>query len=256
MIGAIAGDVIGSVYEHSNIKSTDFPLFQKSSRFTDDSVMSLALADALVHGRDIAQNFRRFYGWYPRVGYGNLFKAWAKDASFGAYNSYGNGSAMRVAASAYAFDTAEQVLACARESAVITHNHPEGIKGAEAIALGTFLARTGHTKSEILSNIVDQSGYHLEFSLDEIRDDYFFDTTCQGSVPQALVAFREGKDFEDTIRLAISIGGDSDTIACMTGALSAAFYQFIPDVIEIEVRARLDERLAGVLRLFEEKFLL
>ncbi len=255
MIGAIAGDVIGSIYEQANIKTKDFPLFQKECVFTDDTVMALALADAFLHGRDIAENFRRFYAWYPRAGYGNMFKAWALDTSREAYNSYGNGSAMRVTAAAYAFDTAEEVLANAAESAVVTHNHPEGIKGAESIALATFLARKGHSKDAILSAVIDVSGYDLDFSLDDIRDEYFFDTTCQGSVPQALVAFRESTDFEDAVRSAISIGGDSDTIACMTGSIAEAFYQSVPIGIDQEVRNRLDERLAGVLKLFEDRFI-
>jgi len=254
MIGAVAGDVIGSVYEQANIKTKDFPLFQRDCVFTDDTVMLLALADAFLHGRDFGTNFRRFYSWYPRAGYGNMFKAWAVDPSREAYNSFGNGSAMRVAAVAYACDAAKEVLEKAEESAAVTHNHSEGIKGAKAIALATFLARTGKTKDAILNAVVDVTGYDLEFSLDEIRDDYIFDATCQGSVPQALVAFREGIDFEDVIRSAVSIGGDSDTIACMAGAVAGAYFCSVPSEISDEVRGRLDERLAGVLELFEERF--
>jgi len=254
MIGAIAGDIIGSVFEQANIKHKDFPLFCKRSRFTDDTVMSLALADALLHGRDIGENFRRFYRWYPRAGYGNLFKHWASTPDAPAYNSYGNGSAMRVTACAYARDSLEAVLACARESAAVTHDHPEGIKGAEAIALGTFLARKGDGKADILAGIEALTGYDLGFSLADIRAVYTFDATCQGSVPQALVAFREGIDFEDVVRCAISVGGDSDTIACMAGAIAGAFYG-VPDPIAAVVRARLDQRLYGVLALFENQFL-
>lgn len=255
MIGAIAGDVIGSVYEQANIKTKDFQLFQKACSYTDDTVMALALADAFLHGRDIGSNFRRFYSWYPRAGYGNMFKAWATDPSREAYNSYGNGSAMRVTAVAYASDTSEEVLEKAEESAVVTHNHPEGVKGAKAIALATFLAKDGKSKDAVLDAVIDETGYDLEFSLDDIRDDYFFDTTCQGSVPQALVAFRESADFEDAIRSAISIGGDSDTIACMAGSIAAAYYHSVPTEIDLEVRSRLDERLSGVLSLFEDRFI-
>jgi ADP-ribosylglycohydrolase len=158
IIGAIAGDVIGSVFEQANIKHKDFPLFCKQSRFTDDTVMSLALADALLHGRDMAENFRRFYRWNPRAGYGTLFKHWASTPGAPAYNSFGNGSAMRVAACAYANESREAVLACARASAAETHNHPEGIKGAEAIALGVFLAREGRGKAEILAEIPQHAG--------------------------------------------------------------------------------------------------
>ena len=254
MIGAIAGDMIGSVFEQANIKHKDFPLFCKQSCFTDDTVMSLALADALLHGRDVAENFRRFYRWYPRAGYGTLFKHWASTPDAPAYNSFGNGSAMRVAACSYAFENREDVLACARESAEVTHDHPEGIKGAEAVALGVFLARNGLGKADILAEIVAHTGYDLGFTLADIRATYSFDATCQGSVPQALVAFREGLDFEDVIRCAVSIGGDSDTIACMAGAIAGAHYG-VPKAIKLEVRGRLDERLSGVLALFETRFL-
>lgn len=253
MIGAIAGDIIGSVFEQANIKHKEFSLFCKQSHFTDDSVMTLALADALLHGRDIAANFRRFYQWYPRAGYGNLFKHWASSPEAPAYNSYGNGSAMRVAACAAAHESREVVLACARKSAAVTHNHPEGIKGAEAIALGAFLARKEYSKADILAEIVAYSGYDLGFSLADIRAGYFFDATCQGSVPQALVAFREGADFEDVIRCAVSIGGDTDTIACMAGAIAGAHYG-VPMAIAKGVRGRLDERLSGVLALYEARF--
>ena len=254
MIGAIAGDVIGSVFEQANIKHKDFPLFCKQSRVTDDTVMSLALADTLLHGRDIAENFRRFYRWYPRAGYGTLFKHWASTPNAPAYHSFGNGSAMRVAGCAYANESRETVLACARASAAVTHNHPEGIKGAEAIALGVFLAREGRAKAEILAEVQAHTGYELGFTLDSIRASYSFDATCQGSVPQALVAFREGQDFEDVIRCAVSIGGDSDTIACMAGAIAGAHYG-VPQAIALEVQGRLDERLSGVLALFENQFM-
>ena len=255
MIGAIAGDVIGSVFEQSNVKSKDFALFSRQSRFTDDTVMSLALADALIHGRDISECYRRFHDWYPKAGYGHMFKKWAQTPEHGPYNSYGNGSAMRVSAVAWAFDDEADVLAWARDSAIVTHDHEEGIKGAEAVALATFLAREHRSKDHILAAVIDRTGYDLDFTLDQIRADYFFDATCQGSVPQALAAFRDGEDFEDTIRLAISVGGDSDTIACMAGAIASAFYGGVPRPIDVEVRDRLDERLAGVLALFEERYL-
>ncbi len=255
MIGAIAGDVIGSVFEQSNVKSTDFALFSRESRFTDDTVLSLALADALIHERDIAESYRRFHDWYPKAGYGHLFRNWARNRDLGPYNSFGNGSAMRVSAVAWVFEDEETVLAKAHESAVVTHDHEEGIKGAEAVALATFLARKQLSKDRILAAVIDRTGYGLDFTLDQIRPGYSFDATCQGSVPQALVAFREGADFEDSLRLAISIGGDSDTIACMTGAIAAAFHGSVPQSIDEGVRGRLDERLGGVLALFEERFL-
>ena len=255
MIGAIAGDVIGSVFEGSNLKSKDFPLFSRDSRFTDDSVLTAAVADSVLHGRDYADSFRAFYGWYPWAGYGFLFSNWARNPFLEAYGSYGNGSAMRVSPIAWAFGTQEEVLTEAARSAAATHNSVEGIKGAQAIALAAYLARTGKTKSAIMSAIVDRFGYDLDFTLDGIRSDYGFDVTCQGTVPQALVAFRDSEDFEDAIRSAISIGGDSDTIACMAGSVAAAFHGGVPTKIDGAVRARLDERLNGILDLFERRFL-
>lgn len=253
IIGAIAGDVIGSVYEGRNVKSTDFPLFSPASGPTDDSVLTLALADALLHGRDIAASFRRYYALYPHAGYGAMFHDWAMSPGMGPYGSFGNGSAMRVSPVAWAFDDETAVLDAARDSAAVSHDHPEGIKGAQAIALAAFLARKGTGKDGILEPVAARTGYDLGFSLDEIRPRYRFDATCQGSVPQALVAFREGRDFEDTIRRAVSIGGDSDTIACMAGAVAGAHFG-VPGEIDAETRARLDERLNGVLAAFEARF--
>lgn len=255
MIGAIAGDVIGSVFEGSNLKSKDFPLFSRDSRFTDDSVLTAAVADCVLHGRDYADAYRAFYAWYPRAGFGFLFANWARSPREAAYGSYGNGAAMRVSPIAWAFETLEEVLSEAARSAAATHNSAEGIKGAQAIAMATYLARQGKTKSAILSAVVDRFRYDLDFTLDGIRSDYAFDATCQGTVPQALVAFRDSGDFEDAVRSAISIGGDSDTIACMAGSVAAAFHGGVPEDIDAAVRARLDERLNGILDLFERRCL-
>lgn len=254
ILGAIAGDVIGSRFERTNIKSKTFALFSPDSRFTDDTVLTLALADALVSGQEVSEGFRSFGLAYPDAGYGGTFRKWLSDAKMGPYGSYGNGSAMRVSPVAYVFDTVDEVLAAARESAVVTHNHPEGIKGAQAIALATFLARIGKSRDDILHNVIEHTDYDLDFTLDEIRPTYEFDATCQGSVPQALVAFRESQSFEDAVRSAISIGGDSDTIACMTGAIAAPYYGGVPDLIGQNVRRRLDGRLIAVLEGFEERY--
>lgn len=253
MIGAIAGDVIGSVFEHRNLRSTEFALFAPASRPTDDSVLTLALAEALLRGDDIPGTFRRYYALYPDAGYGAMFHEWAMTPGMGPYGSFGNGSAMRVSAVAWAHDDEAAVLEAARASTAVTHDHPEGIKGAEAIALATFLACKGLAKKEILDAVAARTGYDLGFTLDEIRPRYRFDPTCQGSVPQALVAFREGADFEDTVRRAVSIGGDSDTIACMAGAVAGAFHG-VPGEIDRETRARLDDHLSAVLRAFEARF--
>ncbi len=255
MIGAIAGDVIGSVFERRNARSKNFPLFSRESQFTDDSVLTVAVADCILHGRDYAGAFRQFHGWYPEAGYGFMFSQWARTPDLGPYGSYGNGSAMRVGPVAWAFETLDDVLSEAAATAAVTHNHAEGIKGAQAIAMATFLARKGKRREDILSAIIDRFGHDLEFTLDGIRADYQFDATCQGSVPQALVAFRESEDFEDAIRSAISIGGDSDTIACMTGSISAAYYGSVPCHIDRQVRDRLDDRLNGIVESFEQRFL-
>ena len=255
MLGAIAGDVIGSVFERRNLKSKDFPLFSRASQFTDDSVLTAAVADCLLHGRDYAEAFRAFYRWYPRAGYGFLFANWARNPQEEAYGSFGNGSAMRVSPVAWAHETLDEVLSEAAASAAVTHNSVDGIKGAQAVAAATFLARTGKSKGAILSAILDRFRYDLDFTLDDIRAHYRFDATCQGTVPQALVAFRDSTDFEDAIRSAISIGGDSDTLACMAGSIAAAYYGGVPSTIEAPVRDRLDERLNGILDLFERRFL-
>ena len=253
MIGAIAGDVIGSTYEHANVRHMGFDLFPDGSTFTDDTVMTLALAEAVMNGRDIAENYRRFCSWYPKAGYGDMFKAWAMDPTRGPYESYGNGAPMRVSPVVALATSRDEALNLATESAAPTHNHSEGIKGAQVIALAGFMAREGASKDDILAEAAKLSGYDLAFDLDDIRDHYTFDATCQGSVPQALVAFREGTDFEDTIRRAISIGGDSDTIACMAGTIAGPFFG-VPTEIDRQARARLDSRLSGILSNFETRF--
>ncbi len=202
-----------------------------------------------MNGHDIAETFRQYYALYPGAGYGAMFHEWAMTPGMGPYNSFGNGSAMRVSAVAWVHDDEAAVLDAARASAAVTHDHPEGI-----IALATFLARQGRTRDEIMDAVARLTAYDLSFSLDAIRPRYRFDPTCQGSVPQALVAFREGADFEDTLRRAISIGGDSDTIACMAGAIAGARHG-VPAEIDREVRARLDQRLSGVLSAFEARYL-
>ena len=254
ILGAIAGDVIGMRFERFNRKSKEFALFSHVSRFTDDTVLTLALADALTTGQDFAVGFRGFGLAYPDAGYGGTFRKWLSDPDMRPYGSYGNGAAMRVSPVAYAFHTEKEVLASARASAAVTHSHPEGIKGAEAIALAVFLARMGQSRDQILRRVVKLADYDLDFTLDDIRPTYRFDVSCQGSVPQALVAFREAADFEDAIRGAISIGGDSDTIACMAGAIAAPFFGGVPEEIGQEVRRRLDSRLNNVLAEFEARY--
>ena len=231
IIGAFAGDIIGSAYEFNNIKSTDFKLFPQGTYFKDDSVLTAATMDALLFDLDYAEVYQEFGQLYPHRGYGSNFKKWIYSANPKPYNSWGNGSAMRVSPIGWYCDTIESVLAEAKKSAEVTHNHPEGIKGAQAAAAAVFLARMGKTKTEIKQFITEQFGYNLNRTLDEIRPNYQFNESCQGSVPQAIIAFLESKNFEDAIRLAISIGGDSDTIACITGGIAEAFYKMIPQNI-------------------------
>ncbi|MCH8312080.1 MAG: ADP-ribosylglycohydrolase family protein [Nitrospinae bacterium] len=254
MIGAIAGDIIGSVYEYNNIKTTDFPLFQNESTFTDDTVLTVALADSILHGVDSAKKYQEYYNLYPHAGYGPGFSRWASSASTKPYNSWGNGSAMRVSPIGFAYESLEEVLDMAKKSAEVTHNHEEGIKGAQATACSVFLARTGKNKDFIRDTIRDSFSYSLDEPLASIREHYTFDPSCQGTVPQAITAFLESENYEDAIRKAISIGGDSDTIACITGGIAQAFYREIPDPILDKVYEILDSRLRQVVTLFCNRY--
>ena len=237
ILGAIAGDVIGSVYEFNNTRTTDFPLFKRETTFTDDTVMTIAIADAILHNKDFAQTILDYGKRYPNRGYGTSFFKWlAHDTPAPPYNSWGNGSAMRVSAVGFAYNDLDKVLKKAEKTAVVTHNHPEGIKGAQATAAAIFLARTGKNKAEIKAYIEQKFGYDLDFTLDEIRPTFPFDENCQGTVPQSIVAFLESTDYDSAIRLAISLGGDSDTIACITGGIAIAFYKEMPQVIVDKIR--------------------
>ncbi len=254
MIGAIAGDVIGSVYERFRVKRTDFPLFSDRCRFTDDTVLTVAVADAILQGVDYREKLKEYYRHYPYAGYGGAFAIWASSEHSEPYNSWGNGSAMRVSPVGFAFDALDEVLDQAMESAKVTHNHPEGIKGAQATAAAVFLARTGSTKSRIREYVQEAFRYDLSRSLDDIRPSYTFDVSCQGSVPQALTAFLESEDYEDAVRKAISLGGDSDTLACIAGGIAQAFYGGVPEFIVRTVRAILDERLNTVVERFSARY--
>jgi ADP-ribosylglycohydrolase len=256
MIGAIAGDIIGSVYESHCLKTTEFAIFTANSTFTDDTVLTIAVADCILHGKDYATTFKHYARKYPSAGFGGMFFEWVSSDSLAPYNSYGNGSAMRVSPVGFAFDTMEEVLAEARRSAEVTHNHLEGIKGAQAVATAIFLAREKESKSKIKEFIEKNFGYNLHQTLEEIRPNYYFDETCEGSVPQAIIAFLESDSFEDAVRKAISLGGDSDTLGCMTGGIAQAYYQTIPAYIIEEVRNRLDTELLKVVRQFNTKYCL
>lgn len=228
MLGAIAGDIIGQPYEgmRHNIRTTDFPLFQSYNHFTDDSVLTVSMADAILSGRPYGEKLKEYYDLYPRAGYGGAFKHWARSAATEPYNSYGNGSAMRVSPVGWAFDSIEEVLDQAKKSAEVTHSHLEGIKGAQAVAAAVYLARTGNSKESIRKYLEAELGYDLSESIDSLRTWYALDydplyISCQKSVPAALIAFIDSDGFEDAIRKVVSIGGDSDTLACITGAMQS-----------------------------------
>jgi len=254
MIGAIAGDIIGSVYEAHPIKTEDFPLFSPGCRFTDDTVMTVATADAILTGKGYAAAYKEWGRLYPHAGYGGMFRQWLRSDDSKPYNSFGNGSAMRVSPVGFAFDSLDKVLEEAKKSAEVTHNHPEGIKGAQAVAAAIYLARTGKGKKEIKDYIETTFDYDLSATLTEIRPGYRFDPTCRGSVPQAVIAFLESSSYEDAVRKAISLGGDTDTQACITGGIAQAYYKTIDDHIVKKVRALLHLRLLNVVDAFTAKY--
>jgi ADP-ribosylglycohydrolase len=253
MLGAMIGDIVGSVYEWHNIKTTDFPLFKQNCFFTDDTVLTAATAKVLMTDGDYTKTYQDFSRRYRGRGYGGNFSKWIYADRPQAYNSWGNGSAMRVSPVGFAFDTVDEVLAEAKRSAEVTHNHPEGIKGAQSTALAILMARQGATHEDIRDEISRRFGYDLHRTLDEIRPDYTFDVSCQGSVPEAIIAFLESKDYEDAIRKAISIGGDSDTIACITGGIAQAAYG-IPQMIASQGREFLPDEFKQIIDEFHTYF--
>lgn len=254
MIGAIAGDIAGSVYEWHNIKSKEFPLFTERCSFTDDSIHTIALADTILTGTPYVENLKTFYHQYPNAGYGGSFRRWAQSKHSEPYNSWGNGAAMRISPVGYAFDDLPTVLKKAEEFTAVTHNHPEGIKGGQSVAASIFLARTGKTKEDIRQYIETRFGYDLSRHVDEIRLTYAFDESSQGTVPQAIRAFLDSSDFEDAIRTAISLGGDSDTLACITGGIAQSFYGGVPSDIQKMAYSILDERLGTITRRFMAQY--
>ena len=254
MLGAIAGDMIGVPWEALGEKRYDFPLFTEFSRFSDDTAMTLAVAHALLEQRDYAQTMREFGRRYPAIGYGGHFERWIYDDSMGPYNSYGNGGAMRASPIGFAARSAEEALAEAARCAAPTHSHPEGIKGAQAVALAVFLARSGASKHDIRSEIVTRVGYDLDRTVAAIRPGYTFDVAAERSVPEALICFLDAPDFEGAVRNAISLGGDADTMACIAGAIAEAHWGGVPEPIAAEVHKRLPEELLGILQRFYARF--
>jgi len=254
MIGAIAGDIIGSVYEWNNIKTKEFELFSPRCFFTDDTVLTVALADSIMTGTPYVGNLKKFYRLYPDSGYGGSFHRWAQSKNSEPYNSWGNGAAMRISPAGYAYDDLDTVLQKAKEFTEITHNHPEGIKGGQATAAAIFLARKGKSKDEIKDFIETEFQYDLSKHVDEIRPSYKFNESSQETVPQAIRAFIDSTGFEDAIRTAVSLGGDTDTLACITGGIAQAFYGGVPDPIANKVYEFLDKRLGKITREFMKEF--
>lgn len=257
MIGAIIGDIIGSRFERANHKSTDFDLFTEECHFTDDTVMTLAVAKAILESQnDFTTLGANAIKWmqkigleYKSCGYGQMFYLWLRKSKPKPYQSFGNGAAMRISPVAYAANSYEQCITLADEVTMVSHNHPEGLKGAQATALATWLALNGESKT-IIRSIIEDHYYPLDFTIKGIRKKYRFDATCRGSVPQAIQAFLESSDFEDAIRLAVSIGGDSDTIAAITGGIAEAYYG-VPDQFRAKAVKYLPEDLNDILTEFE-----
>jgi ADP-ribosylglycohydrolase len=254
MLGAIVGDIIGSIHENLRIKRKDFELFPKICFYTDDTVLTIAVADAILSGKSYGDMIKKYARRHPLRGYGPKFSLWMMSPVSKPYNSFGNGSAMRVSPVAHAFNDVESVLLEAEKSAACTHNHPEGIKGAQAVALAIFLARTGADKEEIRKQISDRFNYNLNRSVDEIRPEYKFDITCPGSVPEAIIAFLDSTDFEDAIRNAVSLGGDADTQAAIAGSIAEAYYKRIPPHIFVKTWKKIPESFRKVIVSFSKRY--
>ncbi|HXE43553.1 MAG TPA: ADP-ribosylglycohydrolase family protein, partial [Candidatus Baltobacteraceae bacterium] len=245
---------IGSVFEGRATKSKDFPIFTSDCVFTDDTVMTTAVANSILRDGDYVKSFKHFGRKYPGAGYGGSFFDWIHSAKIEPYFSFGNGSAMRVSPIGFAFNSIEEILREAKKSADVTHNHPEGVKGAQAVALAIFLARQNQSKAQIKREISERFGYDLNRTLEQIRPGYYFDVTCQGSVPESIIAFLESENYEDAVRKAVSLGGDADTMACIAGGIAQAFYKSIPLEFVEETRSRLPADLLSVMDEFNQRY--
>lgn len=254
MLGAIAGDVIGSTYEFWPAKDAGFELFLPQAMLTDDSLLTLAVAEWLLDGSALVPLFKRAVEQNRGAGWGGMFAQWATGSSVEPYNSFGNGSAMRVSPVGWAFDTLEETLEAAARSAAVTHNHPEGIKGAQAVAAAIFLARHGTSKADIRREITHRFAYDLSRGYEEVRRDATFNETCQVSVPEAIIAFLDSDSFEDAVRKAVWLRADADTQASIAGGIAQAFYAGVPSKIRAKTLERLDGRQIELFRRFEDKF--
>ncbi len=251
MLGAITGDIVGSIYEHSNIKTKEFPFFGDRCTFTDDSVCTVAVADCLMAGGDFADYLRRYVLRHPRRGYGGMFQRWATAWESAPYNSWGNGSAMRVSPVAHVARDERDALDLADQSSSVTHNHPDAVAGAQAVTLAMWMAKEGADAMTIRQDIGDRFDYDLSRTVDEIRPSYAFDVSSAGTVPQAITCALEATDYEDAVRNAVSIGGDTDTIACITGGIAEVMFG-LPGVIAEISRSYLTDDLVEVVDRFVE----
>jgi len=252
MLGVIVGDIIGSIYEFDNHRSKQFPLFGNGCDYTDDTVLTVAVAECIMNNGDYAEYIKGYARKFPARGYGGMFAQWIRSDDMEAYNSWGNGSAMRVSAVGFAFDDLQSVVEEAKKSAEVTHNHPEGIKGAQATAVAIYMARKGQSKEQIKAAIAKSFGYDLDRTIDAIRPIYIFNESCQGTVPEAIIAFLESTDFEDAIRNAVSLGGDTDTLTCITGGIAEAFYGGVPKDIAEKAMTYLPPLMQDVVKEFRE----
>lgn len=255
MLGAIAGDIAGSIYERAPVKTKSFPLIDITSTFTDDSILTVAVADVLLSGGDYSDTFQRYYHRYPDRGYGEGFTRWVQAGGPPGFRSASNGAAMRICPVGWAFDSLEEVLEEARKCTIVSHNHIDSIKGAQAVASAVFLARIGKTKEEIRNHLQLSFGYNLQRKLVNIRPDYRFDVSCAGSVPEAIIAFLEANNTEDAIRNAISLGGDSDTMACIAGAIAEACFGEIPDLLRTAINNYLPTEFMQIITAFQRRYM-
>lgn len=253
MLGAIIGDIAGSIYEFNPVRTKNFPFFTAQSRYTDDTILTIAVAYSILTGQDYTTSLK-YFGRKYQASYGSHFYEWLASESTVAYNSWGNGAAMRVSPVGFAFNSVTEILAEAKRSAEVTHDHPEGIKGAQATALAIYLARIGESKEQIKAEISRRFRYNLGRTLEDIRPIYSFDVSCQGSVPESIIAFIESKDFISSIKNAISLRGDADTMACIAGGIAQAFYKEIPENMIATATSRLPQEFLDIIADFNGRF--
>lgn len=254
MLGAIIGDFVGSVHEHNATKTTDFQLLDPRCVVTDDSILTLAVADWLLDGSDLVTRFHQLVDDFPEAGWGLMFYYWARQKRRDPYNSFGNGAAMRASPVGWAFPTLEATLEAAAASAAVTHNHPEGIKGAQATATAIYLARTTHDKRLIRQEIAARFGYNLNRTVEGLRPSYTYNETSQGTVPEAIIAFLDATNFEHAIRNAISLGGDADTLACIAGGIAHAYFGALPPSLRDAALAATPKTLRPIWQRFRERY--